>query len=123
MTHAAINLHRLAGALDPGRDLHGFVNLHSRPDGVAMYIDGYCTSWRVELTTEDAAELARALVSGETVAVANIGIGRATVDTGFRPGLSILTIKTAAASMTTEMTTADAKELATVLTALVKLAE
>lgn len=120
MTHYAVNLHRQPGDLEPGK-LHGLINLHGDRQGVSMSVDGYRTGWRVNLSVDDAIELAIALASDEALAMAHIGIGRATVDTNHQA--VTLAIKTPAAVMHTEMTLSDARELAQALTALIKLDE
>ena len=122
MTHAAINLHRLPGDLEPGR-LHGFINLHGSRDGVTVNVDGYHTRWSVNLTADAAAELARVLATGDALAVADIGIGRAVIDREQAIDRVTLAIKTSTTTTATEMTGMDARDLAQTLAALVKLPE
>lgn len=123
MTYAEINLHRQPGDLDPDRELHGSIGLHGDKDGIIMRVGDYRTSWSMELTAAAAANLAHALLESDTVAFADIGIGKAVVDTRCEPGLVILMIQTPAAGMDTQMTKADAAELARNLAALVELDE
>ena len=121
MTHAAINLHHQTGDLDPSDRLHGMINLHGDRTGIRMHVNGYRTSWGASITAADAINLARALTAGETVATANLGMGRAIVNKGFRNGVAILTMNSEAVAMHTEMSTSDLQDLARTLSALVEL--
>ena len=122
MTHYAINLHRQPGDLEPGH-LHGSIGLHGDRDGISLHVDGYRTRWSVSLSAADAAELARSLVDDKALGVASLRIGRAVVDTNADSGLVTLAVRTDTARMSTEMTLADAKELALALTTLANLGE
>lgn len=122
MTHYSVNLHRQPGDLDPG-PLHGSIGLHGDRDGMSLHVDGYRTRWSVSLSAVDAAELASALVDDKALGVASLRIGRAVVDTNADSGLVTLAVRTDTARMSTEMTQADARELAQALTTLLTLDE
>jgi hypothetical protein len=121
MTHYAVQIHRLPGDLPPSTTLHGHISLHGSRHGVDIHVDAFPTKWSLLLKPADVELLAAALVSDDVLAVARLSVGRVTVDND--DGIITLAVKLPAAAMSTEMTQAEAAELAGALSKLLTLPE